>query len=180
MTAARQERKSHRFQAVPRAFLGALLGAFRGLFLGAVLALCLAPAPTGAATTERIVADRYSGLAISGFDPVAYFTDSAAKVGRTDLELRFEGVTWRFCNEGNRAAFAANPEIYMPRFGGYDPVAIARGASTPGHPELWLIADDRLFLFYSEAARKAFAEDPDRTRHLAERRWPELLRALTP
>ena len=69
-------------------------------------------------------------------------------------------MIWRFRNEGNRAAFVADPEVYMPRFGGYDPVAVARGASAPGHPELWLIAEERLYLFYSAAARDAFAGDP--------------------
>jgi YHS domain-containing protein len=173
MTTARQERKSHRWAAISAVSLGAVLSA-------AVGGLCLAPPPSRAATTELVIADRHSGLAISGFDPVAYHTDAAAKVGRAELEYRFAGVTWRFANEGNRAAFAANPEVFMPRFGGYDPVAIARGASTPGHPELWLIVEHRLYLFYSQTARATFAADPDGANHLAERRWPDVLQTLTP
>ena len=63
----------------------------------------------GAATTERVVVNRHTGLAIDGFDPVAYFVDGAPKHGRAELELRSGGATWRFRNEGNRAAFAARP-----------------------------------------------------------------------
>ena len=102
---------------------------------------------------EPVAIDPQSGLAISGFDPVSYFADATAKEGRPDIELNHDGSTWRFRNEGNRAAFADHPEIYAPRFGGYDPVAIARGASVPGHPTFWLVSNDRLYLFYSAKAR---------------------------
>jgi hypothetical protein len=144
----------------------------------ALMGLGLASAPIGAGTTERVVADRHTGLAISGYDSVAYFTEKAAQLGRPDLELAAAGVVWRFRNEGNRAAFAANPDVFMPRFGGYDPIALARGASAAGHPELWVVAEERLYLFYSEAARATFTENPDRAIDAAERRWPEVLRTL--
>ena len=75
-----------------------------------------------AATTERVVVNRYSGLAIEGFDPVAYFTESVAAQGLSDFEARESGAVWRFRNPGNRASFVAHPEIYGPQFGGYDPV----------------------------------------------------------
>ena len=74
-----------------------------------LLGIGLAPAPSRAATTERVVTNRHTGLAIDGFDPVAYFVDGAPSSGRADLEFRFAGATWRFRNEGNRAAFAAAP-----------------------------------------------------------------------
>jgi YHS domain-containing protein len=170
MTAPRHERKSQRFWAPGVALALAVM----------VLGHGLRPQPTGAATTERIVADYRTGLAISGFDPVAYFIDGRPVMGRSEFELRLDGVTWRFRNEGNRAAFAADPDVYMPRFGGYDPVGLARGASAPGHPELWLIEDERLYLFYSMEARARFANKPHAAINAAERRWPEVLRTLTP
>jgi hypothetical protein len=169
MTIARQERKSRR-----RAGCGAA---------GLAVALCvltMAPGRIGATTTELVVADEYTGLAIYGFDPVAYFTDAAAAPGRPDLELRLAGVVWRFCNRGNLSAFAADPEVFMPRFGGRDPISIARGASAAGHPRLWLIVGKRLYLFYSEQARDAFAADPGRAIDAAERRWPQVRRSLVP
>ena len=92
----------------------------------------------------------------------------------------YSRAAWRFRNEGNRAAFIADPAIFMPQFGGYDPVAIARGGSAPGHPELWIIAEDRLYLFYSAAARDAFVADPGPAIDAAERVWPAVLRRLAP
>jgi YHS domain-containing protein len=133
-----------------------------------------------AATTERIVSDPSSGLAIGGFDPVAYFTEAAPRLGSADLELSYEGVVWRFVNEGNRAAFKADPDVYMPRFGGYDPIALARGAGAAGHPELWVIADERLYLFFSADARDAFIGNPAAAIHAAERGWPVVLLTLSP
>jgi hypothetical protein len=143
---------------------GALLAA--GLGLAGPL-----PAALRAATTERVVVDRHTGLAIYGVDPVAYFTDRKPIVGRPELEHRYAGAIWRFDNEGNRAAFAADPDVYMPRYGGYDPVGIARGLSTPGYPELWVIHDERLFLFYTAAARATFLENPAMIIASASARW---------
>jgi YHS domain-containing protein len=147
---------------------------------------CLAAAavqgaiPAGAATTERIVADWHSGVAIGGFDPVAYFTDAGPRQGRPDHEYALGGVTWRFRNEGNRAAFAANPEIYAPQFGGYDPAGIARGVAVAGHPELFLIQGKRLYLFYTDESRDAFAANPEAVRLSAEEKWPDVLKTLAP
>jgi hypothetical protein len=138
-----------------------------------------APVVSDAAITERVVTDPNSGLAISGFDPVAYFTESAAKLGNADLEFRYAGAIWRFRNEGNRSAFEEDPEIYMPRFGGYDPVGLARGVSVPGHPLYWLVHGERLYLFYNAKARAAFAAEPERLNETAERRWPEIEKSLT-
>jgi YHS domain-containing protein len=132
----------------------------------------------GAATAERIV-DRHRGLAIAGFDPVAYFTDATATLGRPDIEYSYAGTTWRFRNEGNRGAFVADPEVYMPRFGGYDPAA-ARGAAVEGHPLLWLILEQRLYFFDTAKTRNIFVDDPDRIIAAAERKWPQVLRTLVP
>jgi YHS domain-containing protein len=150
------------------------------LLLGALLTAIpgIGTAPPGAATTELIAVNRHTGLAIEGFDPVAYFTDGSPAPGRAELEIRYAGVTWRFRNEGNLAAFAAAPDVYVPRFGGHDPVAVARGSATPGHPQIWTIAGERLYLFFNDDSLAAFADNPDRTITSATRRWPEVLRTL--
>lgn len=127
---------------------------------------------------ERAIMNPNTGLGLSGFDPVAYFTDHKPVMGKPDLEFMKSGAVWRFTNEGNRSAFVDNPAVYMPRFGGYDPVAIARGTSVPGHPLIWSVADGRLYLFYNEAARAAFAADPGRYIEMAERKWPDVTRTL--
>ena len=127
-----------------------------------------------AATTERVVVNRYSGLAIEGFDPVAYFTDSLAAPGVPDFEASEAGVVWRFRNEGNRASFVAHPEVYGPQFGGYDPVDLGRGVTCASNPRFWVVAKRRLYLFGREENRDAFAADPVRFLKEASARWPAL------
>lgn len=146
----------------------------------AILATAALGGVVRAATTERIVIDEQTGLAIAGFDPVGYFVDSKPEPGRPDFELNYAGADWRFRNEGNRAAFKANPDVYMPRYGGYDPIGVMRGVAVAGNPELWIVAGQRLYLFYDAAARAAFAAEPGAAIAAAEKRWPQVLHGLTP
>jgi hypothetical protein len=131
-----------------------------------------------ASTTERIVVNRYSGLAIEGFDPVAYFTDSRAVRGLPDFEASEAGTVWRFHNASNRDAFAAHPEVYGPQFGGYDPIDVARGIAYAGNPRFFVVTGQRLYLFGREESRNAFAADPARFLKDATTRWPSLQRTL--
>jgi len=169
MTAARRERKSDRLRALFAGRLWMAVAAGSGLVLPAARAVA----------AEPVVANRHTGLAIDGFDPVSYFVGPTPQVGHATLELQSGGAIWRFHNEGNRAAFTASPDVYRPRFGGHDPIALARGVATPGHPRLWLIATNRLYLFHSAESRAAFAKDPDGAIAAAERRWPAVARDLS-
>ncbi len=166
MTAARQQRK--RYQ-IGHAVAGGLVG----------LLAALSPA-SHAATTERIVVDRHSGLAIAGYDPVAFYTDGKPVPGSPDLELQYGGAVWRFCNIGNREAFAARPDVYMPKFGGYDPLGVARGIAVAGNPTVWLISGGQLFLFYDQDRLATFTADTERFIAAAERKWPDVLHTLSP
>jgi hypothetical protein len=165
MTAQRQERN----RRPGLAFIALLAGiaALAGLEIAAE-----------AATTERVVVDRHTGLALGGFDPVAYFTDARAMAGQPGFEVSEAGAVWRFRNEANRAFFLAHPEIYGPQFGGYDPTDVARGVPFAGDPRFWLIAGQRLFLFGAAESRNAFAADPSRVLREAQQRWPGLQETL--
>ncbi len=136
------------------------------------------PGAAWASTTERVVVNRFSGLAIEGFDPVAYFADARAEVGREQFEASEAGAVWRFRNEGNRASFIAHPEIYGPQFGGYDPIDLARGITVAGNPRFWLVSGERLYLFSREESRDAFAADPASVLRKATGRWPAIERTL--
>ena len=178
MTAQRQERNGS------RSGIGRRPGIAFIVLLASLLLASLLPISLGglagrgpmarAATTERVVANRFSGLAIEGYDPVAYFVDARPMIGLAEFEASQAGVVWRFRNEGNRASFVAHPDIYGPRFGGYDPVDLARGVTVAGNPRFWLITGERLYLFGREEHRDAFAADPARFLQQANSRWPAL------
>jgi hypothetical protein len=152
----------------------AIIGLLAGLGWVSLAAQALSGLPAQAATTERVVVNRYTGLAIEGFDPVAYFVDARPLVGLPDFEAAKAGAVWRFRNEGNRASFVAHPDIYGPQFGGYDPLDLARGVTYAGNPRFWLITGQRLYLFGREESRDAFAADPARVLREASIRWPVL------
>jgi len=76
------------------------------------------------------------------------------------------------------AAFAGLPDVYSPRFAGYDPVAIGGDRSVPGHRLFWVAVGQWLNLFYSERPRAVFLAEPGRIINTAERKWPDIVRSL--
>jgi hypothetical protein len=168
MTAPRRQKKAK------LRFLAAAAAA------GALATLLTARLPADAATTGRIVIDSLTGLAINGFDPVAYFTDSVPKMGEGIYEVIYAGAVWRFHNEGNRAAFTRDPDVYAPRFGGYDPVALERGVAVAGHPLIFLVSGNRLYLFSKVENRSRFVGDLEHGIAAAERSWPDVRQQLAP
>lgn len=132
------------------------------------------PAAAVPGLNERVVSDPSSGIALYGYDPVAYFTDGRAVRGRRDVEAEWNGAAWRFSSKANRAAFLSAPEIYAPRFGGYDPDAMANGVTAAGHPLLFKVEGDRLYLFRSPETRDAFGDSRG-----ADRSWPKVSAGLT-
>jgi len=144
----------------------------------AVSLAALCARPGWSSVSAPIVTDPQTGLAIEGFDPVAYFTGDGPAQGKAEFEYELAGGTWRFRNEGNRAAFIDHPEVYAPQFSGYDPIAIARGVSVPGHPLIWTIAEQRLYFFYDRKARAEFMGSPASAIVMAQRFWPQVSRIL--
>lgn len=150
----------------------------RCVVLAAWLALC-----TGTATgSERPRAwiDDATGFAIGGYDPVDYFV--LAKPYRPaeneGVELFWGGVSWRFRNEGNRDAFIRAPDIYLPRFAGYDPAKLARGHMAAGEPIHFDISHGQLYLFHDRDGLQQWREDGEPLLEAARAAWPALARDL--
>lgn len=167
MTAQRQENKGR----------GCKIATFAGI--AGLIWMVLPVTPGSAAATERVVVNRYTGLAIDGFDPVAYFTDAQAMPGDPEVELLERGAIWRFRNGANRAAFIEHPEIYSPRYGGYDPTDIAQGKPVVGKARYWLIHAERLYLFNREETMTVFTASPDSFVEQADARWPDVYKRLS-
>ena len=172
MTAQRQERNGSRFRREFRPGIAVIL------LLASLGPQAFPQFAARASTTERVVVNRYSGVAIEGFDPVAYFVEARPLVGLPEFEASGAGAVWRFRNEGNRASFVAHPDIYGPQFGGYDPIDLARGVTFAGNPRFWLVSGQRLYLFGREENRDAFAAAPAPFLRQAKLRWPALEQGL--
>lgn len=81
------------------------------------------------------------GVAVGGYDTVAYFTAGRPALGRADITYRYKNTEWRFSSEKNRELFIANPEKYEPQYGGFCAFAAARNAKASGDPQAWKIVD---------------------------------------
>ena len=141
------------------------------------VALGLATAPPGgadAATTRQIWNDAATVLAIGGYDPIAYFTDARPRRGRAEYEFSWHGVTWRFVNEGNRAVLEHHPSLYAPQFGGYDALGIAKGRTGAGSPEIRVVDDNKLYLFFSQREKRQWLAAKSSWIPAARRNWVKL------
>lgn len=89
------------------------------------------------------------GLALQGYDPVAYFTENKAVEGSENISHTLEGVTYYFKSAKNRQLFIKNPQKYAPQYGGYCAYAMADGDKVKIDPETFKIIDGKLFLYYN-------------------------------
>ena len=114
-------------------------------------------------------------LALSGYDPVAYFTVGKPTLGSANLEADWDGATWRFASEENKLAFLENPEKYAPQYGGYCAYAVSQGSTAAGSPNAWSIVDDKLYVNINQAVRGLW--NLRRTHHInqANQNWPGVL-----
>lgn len=126
-----------------------------------MLALLLTAVAPANAQHQSVVTDPLTGVALSGYDPVAYFTDNEARPGDASNEVVWQGVSWYFASEANRDAFLSAPEIYAPRFGGHCAMSMSRGYLSDGNPTIFLIFENHLLLFYSVGNREAFSTNPN-------------------
>jgi YHS domain-containing protein len=110
------------------------------------------------AQTQTVVAP---ALALKGYDVVAYFSANMAQPGASDQQVDFDGMRYLFSSAQNRAAFSADPDRYLPQFGGYCAMGISRGKKFESDPTLWKVIDGKLYVFSSPAASDAAGKDPE-------------------
>jgi hypothetical protein len=116
------------------------------------------------------------GVAIKGYDPVAYFTEGKAVKGDSDFEHEYMDATWRFASAAYRDEFARDPKKYMPQYGGYCAYGVSKGYAVGIDPEAWKVVDGKLYLNYNQDVQKMWLEDvPGRVKK-ADENWPKILR----
>ncbi len=116
------------------------------------------------------------GIAIKGYDPVAYFKAGQPTKGDSAFTHEWGGATWRFASAANRDAFKAAPEKYAPQYGGYCAWAVAQGDTAGIDPAAWKIVAGKLYLNYSPDVQKKWAGDEPGNIAKADTHWPKLLK----
>lgn len=124
-------------------------------------------------STSEVNADE-QGLAMQGYDPVAYFTTGGPAKGDKKFALKHTGGTYYFASAENREAFMANPDRYLPQYGGFCAMGVANGKKFDGDPNVWKIVDDKLYLNVNKDVAVAWQRDIPGNLAKAEEYWPEL------
>jgi YHS domain-containing protein len=113
--------------------------------------------------------------AIRGYDPVAYFDQSAPVKGSKEFRHNWRGATWYFASGANRDKFAAEPERFAPQYGGYCAYGVALGSAPPIDPNAWSIVGGKLYLNFNLPTRAIWEKDVPSYVRKADANWPAVL-----
>src|SRR5205823_5722753 len=111
---------------------------------------------------------------LSGYDPVAYFTDGHPEKGSAEFAAAFDGATYWFKNAEHRGLFVADPDRYAPQFHGYCAINVSRGGKYEADPQAWVIADGKLYVFGGKEGIPIFQQQTASIVQKAVETWPEL------
>lgn len=138
----------------------------------AVLALVATAFAAPAGAGEYFEQD---GLALRGYDPVAYFSEGEPAPGKAEHTAEYEGSTFRFASQSNRDLFAADPARYAPEYGGFCAFGTANGYKAATDPAAFTIVKDKLYLNYNGDVQKQWRADTRGFIGKADANWPAVI-----
>lgn len=99
-----------------------------------------------AALAEPMVLNAPDGVALAGYDTVAYFTENAALRGVVEHGVKWRGAMWYFVSDANLERFEMDPKSFVPQYGGFCAYSAAHGRKVPGDPASFLVHGGKLYL----------------------------------
>jgi YHS domain-containing protein len=120
--------------------------------------------------------DRQTGIAIKGYDPVAYFSDNKPVKGKEDFETEWNGAKWLFNSKANLDLFKANPEKYAPQYGGYCAYGVAVDNLVSIEPDKFTIINGKLYLNYDADVQSTWRKSPEKYITEADKKFSVLLK----
>jgi len=136
-----------------------------------LLLLTLGLALPAVAQTKTLLNLDKTGVAIQGYDPVAFFTDSKPVRGKPEFPARHNGALYYFASKDHRELFKGNPAKYEPMFGGHCAYGVSKGKLVEVDVEAFQIVNGRLLLQYSKGVRDDFNKDGKGNLAKAEANW---------
>jgi YHS domain-containing protein len=151
----------------------------RSLLIFALLAICSLQALAQDATLLRKKHfNSEDGIAIKGYDPVAYFTQNKAVKGKKEMSVLHQGIIYYFSSAANKETFKANPFKYEPEYGGWCAYAMGNsGEKVSVDPETFKIVNGKLYLFYNRFftnTLKDWNKNEATLKKNADANWPKL------
>ncbi len=116
-----------------------------------------------------------AGVALKGYDPVAYFAEGKPVKGLSEFQHEWMGAKWFFSSGANRELFIANPMKYAPQYGGFCAYAVSKGRIADISPNSWKIVEDKLYLNNGWLADKLWKRNISENIDKGDRNWPQLL-----
>ncbi|WP_034824165.1 YHS domain-containing (seleno)protein [Hyphomonas pacifica] len=116
----------------------------------------------------------FSDTALQGYDPVAYFTDGKPVKGSDEYTTEYMGAEFKFSSASHRETFLADPERYVPQYGGYCAWAMADGKHAKGDARFWKIVDGKLYLNYNSAIQKKWGAGEVAFIERADQAWRDI------
>ncbi len=113
-------------------------------------------------------------VALKGYDPVGYFTSATAIKADAEHSCKHEGLSWYFVSNENLEAFKAQPQNYIPAFGGFCAYELAEGERVLSDPEQWHIHNQKLYFFEDEEAKNDWFTEIDEKIPEGEKQWKKL------
>lgn len=142
-----------------------------------LLVITLLASVMAAAAKPEIYSHRYKG-AVKGVDVVAYHSLPAgaeAVKGEKEHSFEYKDATWYFANAENKALFKANPERYVPAYGGYCAFAVSHGFVTSPRPDSWKLIDGKVYLNNNKKSFQKWEDKQDEKIQKADANWPSVL-----
>jgi hypothetical protein len=116
-------------------------------------------------------------IALSGYDPVSYFTDGRPEKGSDAFWFAFDDAVYLFRSAEHRAMFESDPERYAPQYSGFCAAGISKGYKAEPDPEAWVIANGKLYVLMLKERAPDFKRDTATFVDKADANWPELRNA---
>lgn len=144
------------------------------LALAALAASGIAAQPA-AAKTAPVYTGLFNNIAVSGYDPVAYFTAGKPVKGSAAHKISYKGAEFHFASAENLAKFRANPAAFAPQYGGYCAWAVSQGYTASGDPMVWKIVGGKLYLNYNREVGDRWSKNIAGFIKAGDANWPKLL-----
>jgi YHS domain-containing protein len=142
--------------------------------LATAIALTAGAAVMPAAAAGPDVNATITGLALRGYDPVAYFTDGKPIPGDYRITARYNEATYRFASQEHKILFETDPVKYLPQYGGFCAFGASQGVKVDGDPAVWKIVDDKLYLNLAPPVYDRWSENIPGYVKSANDNWPSL------
>jgi len=142
------------------------------LIAGVVSASWLGSAEAGSSASPVFAVNTKDGFALKGYDPVAYFTVGQPTKGVDQYTYRWHCVTYRFASADNLQRFKADPEKYVPQYGGYCAYAMSLDRIADIDPYRWAIMGGKLYLNNGYLAQDLWALNKSGNIASADQNWP--------